>query len=181
MTSSGEVCRPSELKEPSHPVKTTSHTNFPKLPNSKEGTASIMPNSEIQKIGAQFDALVKSTVGGLSLPIGTKPSRLQAQPPPAVQSKTGFPCPHCDLFKDNGDPNMLRLHIYTHYISFWNGKVPALTNFLVFHLVILTKTSKVFKMKHFCIQSDRLQVEKRSQERSFAKVRHVQPCDFWRH
>ena len=154
MTSSGEVCRPAELKEPSQPVKTTSHTNFPKLPNSKEGAASIMPNSEIQKIGAQFDALVKSTVGGLSLPIVTKPSRLQAHPPPAVQSKTGFPCPHCDLFKDNGDPNMLRLHIYTHYISFWNGKVPKYSKdrFICFkHATntVLTRFKHVFNTFSF--------------------------------
>ena len=48
---------------------------------------------------------------------------VKAIEPRKKQPKKKMSCPHCPILDRNVDANMLRLHIFTHYKEFWEGKV----------------------------------------------------------
>jgi len=48
---------------------------------------------------------------------------VKAIEPRKKQPKKKMSCPHCPILDRNVDANMLRLHIFTHYKEFWEGKI----------------------------------------------------------
>ena len=104
-----------------------------------QGGSDVVSNfHQVRQIGSAFDELLKATVrssegtcGNVQIsPFKKCPQMAQGTSnrsnPQSIHAgldQIKLPCPHCDILNFNCDPNILRMHLFTHYIKFWEGKV----------------------------------------------------------